>query len=283
MAPRYAQSADGTRIAVHESGDPAAPTIVAVHGYPDNHAVWDGVAAGLAERFHVVAYDVRGTGDSDKPAGRRAYRIAHLTDDLLAVLDEVCPHSPAHLLGHDWGSVQLWSAVTDDRVAGRVATFTSISGPSLDYSAAWLRRLRSHPGAALRQLAHSYYVGLFQLPALPELAARRGLIDRGVEATSRRPSQGHPPRSEADKVNGIQLYRANMFHRLSRPRPVPTDVPVQVIVLEQDSFVTPALAEGAPAEWVADLTIDRIAAGHWAIVESPEVVAGLVTGFLTAR
>jgi pimeloyl-ACP methyl ester carboxylesterase len=57
-------STDGVTLRVYESGPPSAPTVVCVHGYPDNHTLWDGVVAELALRYHVVSYDVRGAGES---------------------------------------------------------------------------------------------------------------------------------------------------------------------------------------------------------------------------
>ncbi|WP_278257987.1 alpha/beta fold hydrolase [Nocardioides convexus] len=68
-------TSDGLRLAVHERGERGAPTVVLVHGYPDNHHVWDGVAAEPAGDFHVVAYDVRGSGASGVPTSRKGYRI----------------------------------------------------------------------------------------------------------------------------------------------------------------------------------------------------------------
>ena len=188
------------------------PVIVAVHGYPDDHSVWDGLTALLADDHRVVRYDVRGAGASDVPPSRAGYRMPHLVDDLFAVIDHV--GEPVHLVGHDWGSIQSWPALTDPRAHGRIRGFTSISGPSLEHATVWLRGLRRDPRSRLRQLAHSYYTLLFQLPALPELAVRRGLMDRVVG-----------PRSHADQANGVNLYRANMFgalrHGPSRPHRPP--------------------------------------------------------------
>jgi pimeloyl-ACP methyl ester carboxylesterase len=65
----------GLRLAVREEGPADGPTVLLVHGYPDNSSVWDGVAARLAERFRVVRFDLRGHGGSDEPAGRDGYRI----------------------------------------------------------------------------------------------------------------------------------------------------------------------------------------------------------------
>ena len=55
------------RLAATAWGDPAKPVVVLVHGYPDNSHVWHGVAEALADRFHVIAYDVRGAGASATP------------------------------------------------------------------------------------------------------------------------------------------------------------------------------------------------------------------------
>jgi NAD(P)-dependent dehydrogenase (short-subunit alcohol dehydrogenase family)/pimeloyl-ACP methyl ester carboxylesterase len=280
-----ATSADGTELAIYRSGTTSGSVIVAVHGYPDNHAVWDGVAALLGQHYRVVTYDVRGTGDSGKPAARSAYRMARLVDDLIAVLDAVEPHRPVHLLAHDWGSVQVWPALTDDRLQGRIASFTSMSGPSLDQAGAWMRAARHHPLASLRQLADSYYTLLFQLPKVPEAAARAGLLDRAISRASKRSRSAaaiepQPARSAEDKINGLNLYRANMLGRLGRPRPEPIHLPVQVIAPRNDPYVTPALATGAPEPYVQNLRTRVISGGHWVLSERPEVIAGCVREFI---
>jgi pimeloyl-ACP methyl ester carboxylesterase len=271
MADLYATSTDGVRIAVHEYGDPHGPVLVAVHGFPDNHHVWDGVAAELAD-FRVVAYDVRGAGESDKPAGRAAYRMERLADDLLAVLDAVSPGAPVHLLGHDWGSIQLWQPLSEPRFAGRVATFTSISGPSFDHVGAWMRD-REHAGSSLRQLAASTYMALFQVPRVPEAVLLRAPIERVVGRTVRR--------SAADRTNGINLYRANALQRVGRPRPQHLDIPVLVLALLDDPYARPATVTEAPVPFVDDLTVERIPGGHWIVSEDPALVAGHVRAFVT--
>lgn len=265
------RSSDGTCLAVYESGASDAPVLVCVHGYPDDHTVWDGLAAQLADEFRVVTYDVRGAGASDAPAGRAGYRIPLLVDDLFAVLDEVAAGQPVHLIGHDWGSVQLWPALVDARAAGRISTFTSISGPSLEHASIWLRTRGGNAHARLRQLAHSYYTLLFQLPRLPELAIRRGAFDRAVGR-----------RSHTDQANGLNLYRANMFAALRGPRPPEIGLPVQVIAPGADPFVTSVFAAEAPAPFVRDLTVHLIEGGHWIVRDDPAVIAGFVRNFATS-
>lgn len=277
-ATRRVRTTDGIELAVFESGDPGRPTVVAVHGYPDNHTVWDGVAAILAERYHVVTYDVRGAGDSGRPPARAAYRIPQLVDDLGAVIDAVSPGRPVHLIAHDWGSIQSWPAVTDTRFRDRIASFTSVSGPSLDHAGAWMRDWR-HPGATARQLLDSYYIGLFQLPRLPEAAWHSGRVDALMALADRlgrsaRATAAPHHRTEADKINGLELYRANMLPRLGRPDPRRTEIPVQVIAPRNDIFVSVPLQTQAPVPYCSDLRTRVVPGGHWVVTDRPDVIAG---------
>lgn len=123
---------DGTQLACRACGPAGKPVIVFVHGYPDNQRVWDRVIAELSDDYRCVRYDVRGAGRSSRPNATAAYTLDHLEADLRAVIDWASPHAPVHLVAHDWGSIQSWEAVTDPALSGRIASFTSISGPCLE-------------------------------------------------------------------------------------------------------------------------------------------------------
>ncbi|MFJ8621672.1 SDR family oxidoreductase [Kitasatospora sp. NPDC093550] len=282
----------GLPLAVFEQGDPAAPTVLLVHGYPDTHAVWDDIAADLARDHHVVRYDVRGAGESGVPADREGYRLEHLAQDLFAVADAVSPDRPVHLLAHDWGSIQSWEAVTAPGAERRIASYTTMSGPSLDHMGFWLRhRLRRPTPRHLKQLVHqglhSWYITAFHLPFLAPGVWRLGLarawprVLRDLEHVT--PRAGHPQRSlRRDAVRGIELYRANFRPTMGRPRERPTEVPVQLITLTRDRYVGTYLSEGLE-RWVPELTRRTLHAGHWsALLEKGATVAGLVREF-TAR
>lgn len=279
---------DGVSLAVRRYGDPHAPTVVCVHGYPDNSSVWDGVVHRLAERYRVVTYDVRGAGRSDRPGQRAAYRLDTLVDDLAAVLEAVSPDHPVHLVGHDWGSIQCWHGVTDERLRGRIASFTSISGPCLDHVAFWMRdQLRAGPRALRRfaaQSASSLYIAFFQLPLLPQLAWRSGLLNVLTRLVARDEAgpgaSGEPPRFEVpDAVAGLALYRANMLARLRAPQPRHTDVPVQILAPDRDRFVHPPMQLGA-ARWTTGLRVRRMRGGHWLPRSRPVAVARSVAEFV---
>ncbi|MBV9058646.1 MAG: SDR family oxidoreductase [Pseudonocardiales bacterium] len=263
---------DGVTLRVHESGLPGAPTVVCMHGYPDDHTLWDGVTAELAQRYHVVAYDVRGAGESGRPHGRQAYRLDQLVRDLAAVIDAVSPDRPVHLLAHDWGSVQAWHAVTGQLLRGRISSYTSISGPCLHHADHWLRaRVRRPTPRAFRelvtQLRSSWYIAFFRLPLLPELAWRAGLIQRVLARTD---GAGTP--TAANGVNGLQLYRANIMARLAALPARTTDVPVQVLAPQRDPFVSLSLQTDI-ARWVPNLAVRKLPAGHWLPRTHPHAVA----------
>ncbi|MFC0038413.1 SDR family oxidoreductase [Actinomadura rayongensis] len=259
---------DGVDLAVFERG--AGPAVLLVHGYPDTHQVWDAVAERLAERYRVISYDVRGAGASGRPRRTAAYRFEHLMADMRAVLDAVSPGEPVHLVGHDWGSIQCWEAACT--MPERFASYTSISGPSLDHVGHWTRRF--HPRASVRQTLHSWYIGFFQSPLLPELAWRSGVAGRLIT----RLEHGDPDFAATlphDGAAGVRLYRANIPSRLLRPRDRRTDLPVQIVIPEDDNYVTPALAEAA-RPFVPNLWIRRVKGRHWIPSARPDLIARLV-------
>jgi pimeloyl-ACP methyl ester carboxylesterase len=265
---RLSVPSGGVELAVWVSGDRpehdrTAATVVAVHGYPDTHSLWEPLVRQLPPHLRVVAYDVRGAGESGAPADRKGYAVARLVEDLVAVLDATLGSTArVHLLGHDWGSVQLWEAVlaegSDPRLSGRLASFTSISGPSLGQFAAFLRSIR-RPGRVApvaMQLLRSSYLGLFLLPGLPQLAM--GAVAGRTGA------------------NGVDLYRANVS---VRPRPAVTKVPVQLVVPIRDLFLSPAVYAEA-GHWTEQLERVDLDAGHWAPRTHPVQLAALVSSFV---
>lgn len=292
---RWVTGAGGVELAVHEGGVPDAPTVVLVHGYPDTSAVWDGVAARLADRYHVVTYDVRGAGTSGAPPTRDGYALECLVDDLAAVARAVSPDRPFHLVGHDWGSIQGWEAVTTDRLAGRVASFTSISGPGLDHVGHWFdarlgraagprqapRAPRSPRALAevVRQASRSWYVGLFQLPGATlfwRLGGARAVAEGLVRLGELPPGTEPAPTLALDGARGVNLYRANVRARTRHPAGRTTDVPVQLVVPSGDRYVTPALLDDTD-RWAARLWRRDVPGRHWLPRTHPERVARWVT------
>ncbi len=84
----------------------AGPAVLLLHGYPQTHCIWHKLAPRLAKQFTVVAADLRGYGDSSKPAGLPDH--ANYSKRAMA-LDQVemmraLGHQEFHLVGHDRGA-----------------------------------------------------------------------------------------------------------------------------------------------------------------------------------
>jgi pimeloyl-ACP methyl ester carboxylesterase len=92
--------AGGLRTHVALAGPGDAPPVLLVHGWPQNWWTWRHVIPTLAERFRVIAPDLRGHGWSEAPAS--GYEKEQLASDMLAVLDALALER-ATWIGHDWG------------------------------------------------------------------------------------------------------------------------------------------------------------------------------------
>src|SRR3954451_6312569 len=155
---------NGLTFDVVDSGPADGAPAVLLHGFPQDCTAWDRVAPGLHQHgLRTLALDQRGYSPMARPRGRASYRLRETTADVLALLDAAGLRS-AHVVGHDWGGVVAWAlgAWHPDRVR----TLTALSVP--------------HPAAMAKAMVtsdqglRSYYMGLFQLPLLPE-----GLLTAG--------------------------------------------------------------------------------------------------------
>lgn len=119
--PRFAdaQLATGVRIRYAEQGDPAGHPVILLHGYTDSWFSYSRVMPELARRHRVYALDLRGHGDSDRPAA--GYAMRDLAPDVVAFM-EAKGVGRAMVVGHSMGSfvAQQVAVAAPERVAGLV-------------------------------------------------------------------------------------------------------------------------------------------------------------------
>ncbi|MBA4505069.1 alpha/beta fold hydrolase [Corynebacterium sanguinis] len=272
---------DGERLAVYAYGDSSRTPLVLVHGYPDDHSVWQRVIPHLTDDFYVVAYDVRGAGESTTPASSDAYTLSQLSHDLATFIDEVLEGRPFHLVGHDWGSIQSWESVTSQEFEGKILSYTSISGPNLDYSALVMRQRASRPLDLARAFAPQWYVGVLYVPFLPTLlwnSITPEKWQKRVAAEENDDTIPVNPNVSDNGRNGSHLYRANFGSRFSSPQPRKPICPVQAIVAVDDKIVHPSLINEM-RRWSDDYTQTYVDGGHWAALGNPEGVAEAIASF----
>ncbi len=149
---------DGLTFDVRDGGPPDGEPVVLLHGFPQDSTAWARVTPALNQHgLRTLAPDQRGYSPMARPSGRACYRLRETTDDVLALLDAADLES-AHVVGHDWGGLVAWALAAWH--PARVRTLTSVSVP--------------HPAAMAKavvtseQLLLSSYMGVFQVPFLPE-------------------------------------------------------------------------------------------------------------------
>ena len=114
-APRYASGmavehrfveTNGVRLHCAVDGD--GPLVILLHGFPECWYSWRHQIAALAPRFRVVAPDLRGYNESDKPEGIAAYALPELVADVRGLI-EAFGEREAAIVGHDWGGAIAWT------------------------------------------------------------------------------------------------------------------------------------------------------------------------------
>src|SRR5438034_7809273 len=99
---------DGVALAVLDEGEREGQPVLLLHGFPDSSHLWrHQVPALVGAGMRVIAPDLRGFGQSDKPEAVEDYAIPRSVADMVALLDGL-DIQRAHVIGHDWGAVVAW-------------------------------------------------------------------------------------------------------------------------------------------------------------------------------
>ncbi len=99
------KSSDGVEIAYYTAGQ--GPTVLFVHGFPDQWLTWSEQMEALEDSYRVAAMDLRGYNRSGKPKEIEAYKRPQLLRDVMAVIDDLGVETVT-LVGHDWGGGISW-------------------------------------------------------------------------------------------------------------------------------------------------------------------------------
>jgi len=133
---RFVEGVNGLRMHVLEAGDPKAPGLLLLHGFPELAFSWRKVMLPLAEAgYHVMAPDQRGYGrttgwDPDYDGDLASYHPLNLARDALGLV-RALDHDHVQLVGHDFGSIlSAWCALVRPDVFRSVAIMSApFAGP----------------------------------------------------------------------------------------------------------------------------------------------------------
>lgn len=286
----YCEVASGVRLHYAECGDPGAPLMLMVHGFPEFWRGWEPLMPLLADRWHVLAPDLRGYNLSSKPEGVKAYRATQVAGDLASLIEQLGGGS-ATLVGHDWGGAACWTlAMTQPERVSRLVILNSphpvlfaralVADEAQRHASAYMNWLRA-PGSEAA-LAEDNFRRLERF--FTSMGAATWFSGEVREAYLRAWSQ------PGALTGGVNYYRASPLHPATAEDPGASAlslreedfvvrVPTLVIWGDQDAALLPVVLDGLERV-VPDLRVERIAdATHWLVHERPESIADSIRRF----
>ena len=282
----------GVTLNVALAGPEDAPPVILLHGFPESHRTWRGVAPLLEDDFRLIMPDQRGFAGSDRPLDVDEYETDKLIGDIFALAEALGVERFA-LVGHDWGGAIAWPAAM--RNDPRLTKLAIVNAP--------------HPLIFQKSLiedadqrAASQYINWFRVPG-----AEKAIEAMGFEAFFQKTFLSHVELasvSEEEKQQyiaewsqpGGMLPMLNWYRatKLIVPPPGATvavpdfllrafpkiHVPTLVVWGMKDPALLPLQLEGLEA-LVDNLTVVKLPdAGHFAPWEAPDQVASALRDFL---
>ena len=258
---------DGLVFDVRDDGPLEGPVVVLLHGFPQTSTSWRAVVPHLhAAGLRTLAPDQRGYSPGARPPRRRDYRLDHLVGDVAALVDAAGQES-VHLVGHDWGAAVAWSLA-----ASRPEVVRTLTAVSVPHPRAMAQALRT-PDQARR----SWYLGMFQLPLVPEQVLSSPLGDRFLASSGMTPELVGRYREEI--VRGGALPHALGWYRaipLSSPGGLGrrVRVPTTHVWSDHDTALGRRGADLTASHVLADYRLEVYeGVSHWIPDEQPERLA----------
>lgn len=276
-------------------GPEEGPLAVLLHGFPEFWYSWrHQIPALAAAGYRVVAPDLRGYNDSDKPKGVRRYAIDRLTADVMALIRHFGRES-AVIVAHDWGGGIAWQFAIEYPQATEQLVVMNAPHPG---------NFAKHLGRGgmpnFRQLRRSWYMFFFQIPWLPEFvlgrnprrfmegAFRGQAIDKSAFTDADIDAYTEAASKPGALSAGINYYRAifrgqflNPFAKAPSKDELMIEAPTLVVWGEEDQALGKELTEGMEEFFRGPFRMHYLPnTSHWVQQERPEEVNRVVLAFL---
>ncbi len=273
-------SANGIRLHYVTEGE--GPLMLFLHGFPEFWYSWRHQIGEFSKNYKVVAVDLRGYNESDKPTAKAAYAMSELVKDVEGVI-KALGYEDCVLVAHDWGGAIAWQfAYAYPNLITRLIVL------NIPHPAKFAAGLRT-----FRQLKRSWYIAFFQLPAIPERMLKKNNY-KAIRAVFRDSAINPNAFTEKDldalveaaakpgALTGMLNYYRNLsIKTLKQKTEGKLTVPTLMIWGEEDAALGKELSEGTE-DYVADLTLRYIPnCSHWVQQEQPVLVNQYIREFLT--
>jgi len=269
------------KVKLHYVTEGEGPLMLMLHGFPEFWYSWRYQIPEFAKYFQVVAVDLRGYNDSDKPKEQSAYVMDEFIKDVEGVIRGL-GHEKCVLVGHDWGGVIAWYfAYTYPQMLEKLIVL------NIPHPAKFSQGMRTP-----QQLLKSFYIFLFQLPWLPEFLiefsdyqllenAFQGMaVDKSAFTAADINAYKHAAAKPGALTAMLNYYRNIFQQNLFNSSWGILEVPTLMIWGENDSALGKELSYGTEA-YVRDFRIRYISnCSHWVQQEKPELVNQYMREFL---
>ena len=253
-----------------------------LHGFPEFWYSWRHQISEFAKDFKVVALDLRGYNDSDKPSNQSAYVMDEFVKDVEGVIKGL-GYEKCVLVGHDWGGAIAWNFAYDyPQMVEKLIVL------NLPHPAKFAEGFK-YP----QQLLKSWYIFLFQLPFLPEFllqlsdykAIEIAFTNFATNKNNFTPADIKAYKDAAAKPGAITAmlsYYRNVFQqRVINQNWRVLEVPTLMIWGENDVALSKELTYGTEA-YVKDFQIKYIPnSSHWVQQDAPLLVNQYMREFLS--
>ena len=271
-------------INLHYVSQGTGKLMLMLHGFPEFWYSWRHQIAEFAQDYHVVAVDLRGYNDSDKPKEIEAYQISELLADVKGVINGL-EYQDCILVAHDWGGAIAWNFAYE-----YPAMVEKLIVMNLPHPAKFAAGLKTW-----QQLQKSWYIFFFQLPFLPEFVFQADdyqaiasiFANMAIDKSAFKPEDLAAFRNAAAKSGAltamINYYRANFrifSNNLGNNWGI-LDIPTLMIWGEEDTALGKELTYGTDA-YVKNLQLKYIPnCSHWVQQEQPRLVNQYMRDFLS--
>ena len=259
----------------------SGPLMLMLHGFPEFWYSWRYQIPEFASDFKVVAPDLRGYNDSDKPASQSAYVMNELVQDVEGIISGL-GYEKCVLVAHDWGGGIAWSfAYNYPHMVERLIIM------NCPHPAKFSEGLRTP-----QQLLRSWYMFFFQLPVIPELFlqsqdyqfienAFKGMAIKKSAFSTEDINAFKDAAAKRGALTAMINYYRNIFSAgMFNQNWSILEVPTLMIWGEEDTALGKELTYGTEA-YVEDFQIRYISnCSHWVQQEQPELVNQYMREFL---
>jgi pimeloyl-ACP methyl ester carboxylesterase len=275
---------NGTTLHYRTGG--SGPAVVLLHGVPKTGYHWRHLVPKLTERHRVVVPDLRGLGDSARPAG--GYDSVTMSEDIAALMARL-GHETYNVAGEDWGAVIGYQLAARHRDRVRALVFAEALFPGFGFEDHTALTKENIEGGM-----HLWHLGFYFQPDVPEMLIaghERELITYMIKNERTYPDTATPDAIGEyvrcySMPGGIRsmlaIYRAMLTDAEQNRQAARDTLDIPVLALGGDAFIGER-NETQMRLFARDVTGHVFHAGHDLAEEVPDEMADVVLSFLAKQ